>query len=174
MKKLFVFLSAALISCACSTFDDSEILSRLDTLESSVLNIQKVMESGDYITSIEEVKDNGAVIGYKVNFKLNGSFTIYNGKDGNRGPEGPQGPQGPQGPLGPQGPAGPGGAGDSIFTKVEVHDDYVVFTTADGSFTVPRNASFVLAFETKTIEITAEELEIPYTVTNATSNTEVG
>ena len=161
MKKVLLCLSAALLVCACSKFDDSKILSRLDTLETAILDIQKVMGSGDYITSIEEVKDDaGTVTGYKVTFKSNGSFTVYNGQ------------QGPQGPQGPEGPAGSGG--DSFFTGVEVHDDYVVFTTDDGSFIVPRNASFVLAFESKTIEISAQELEIPYTVTNASKATEVG
>lgn len=52
---------------------------------------------------------------------------------GDKGDIGETGPQGPVGPAGPQGPQGPAGQdGDSMFSDVEVREDYVIITLADG------------------------------------------
>lgn len=60
------------------------------------------------------------------------------------------GPTGPSGPDGPQGEAGP--QGDAIFAPDGIdcsHDDYVVFTLADGSttFTIPKATAITIGFD---------------------------
>ena len=74
--------------------------------------------------------DNGT------SWEIVGQATGDKGDIGATGPQGPEGPQGPTGPEGPQGPAGTDGDdgkdGDTLISDIEITDDYVLITLADG------------------------------------------
>lgn len=62
---------------------------QVDALNSSISELQQVvaaLESGDYITSIEELEDGS---GYVITFAKHGTMTVRNGQDGKDGKDAP-------------------------------------------------------------------------------------
>jgi hypothetical protein len=70
-----------------------QINSSIDGLKSIV----NVLEGGEVITDISEIKENGVVIGYSITFSKSGVKKIYNGKDGTNGRDGKDGADGRDG-----------------------------------------------------------------------------
>lgn len=100
MKKTVLFLVAAtlFVMSGCSKYDDSHLQERMETLEKTVLALQQTIDrinsdmaavkgvtdafaSGDLISGIEEIKENGVVVGYRISFVKSSPITIYNGTE---------------------------------------------------------------------------------------------
>ena len=109
---LRVFTSALLIATACTRVStvDSELEKRIARLEercdalnqelSSLSTIVAAMGSGDWVTDVTPVTENGVVTGYVVNFYTHGPITITCGKDGKDGIDGKDGSDGKTPQLG--------------------------------------------------------------------------
>lgn len=93
-----LFLAAAALACvSCGKIDDLD--QRLTVLEGKVAELERlcnqfngniatlsaavtVLEGKDYVTGVTEIKEEGAVVGYEINFSKSGPCRIYHGKDG--------------------------------------------------------------------------------------------
>lgn len=100
MKKLvYLTLVLPMLLLAGCKYDDSLLTSRVDDLDKRVTSLEEicnhlntnvtslqtlvtVMQTGDYITSINTIYENGEPIGYTISFAKSASITIYHGKNG--------------------------------------------------------------------------------------------
>ena len=193
MKKLFAILFvAAMLLSGCTEVDLTPLETRISDLEKAVNQLNDICKSGDYITDISPLSENGEVVGYVVTFKEHGQYTVRNGKNGNDGAQGPQGPQGlagtngtdgndgAQGPQGLQGPKGENG--DTWVYDVQIADDSVTFVMNDANhttFVIPRAgvvaADFGLMIAERNLVVTkgSEVIEVPYTIKGSDDKTEV-
>ena len=89
------FFAVALLAGSCHSeyFERiEELKSRADALEqectainANIISLQalaKVINSNDLITGVTEIKSDGSVVGYKINFAKTQSITIYDGVNG--------------------------------------------------------------------------------------------
>lgn len=98
MKRIKLFFTISLMVLAlvgCSKWDKEidnlkdrvsqleETVKQLNSSLEQVKTIINALESGDYITGIEELEDGS---GYKITFAKGGTITIKNGKDGKDAP----------------------------------------------------------------------------------------
>ncbi len=97
MKKLYLFslLFAMLSVIGCEMYDDTELRGEVEDLGDRVTALEQwqsainsdlaaissivdALNNRDYIVSLEEIRDySGALVGFKVNFAVNGSREIY-------------------------------------------------------------------------------------------------
>lgn len=97
MKKLLLWLTVGLaLFATTSCYDDSAINDRLDTQEqqlkdltSKVNNLIEAMQiledaqaRGYFILSVDEITEDGDILGWTIRFSNGQTFTIYNGHDG--------------------------------------------------------------------------------------------
>ena len=69
-------------------------------MNSNITALQTIVEAlqnNDYITSVNDIYENGKVIGYTINFSKSGKVTIYHGQDGKDGQDGKPGQDGTDG-----------------------------------------------------------------------------
>ena len=59
-----------------------EMCDRLNSSLSSVSGIIRAIDENDLITGVDEVKEAGKVVGYRINFESGSPITIFNGVDG--------------------------------------------------------------------------------------------
>lgn len=102
MRKYLLLLFTIGLFAGCNDYDDGELWDSVNDLESRLSVLEKqckemnaniesmkvivdVLQSNDYITNVTIVTENGVEIGYKVDFKVHSSITIYHGKDGKAG-----------------------------------------------------------------------------------------
>ncbi len=171
MKRIFsiILAVAALTMVGCQTVDLSPLEKRVADLEKTVGNLNEISLTGDYVTDIQPLTENGAVVGYVVTFKDHGTYTVRNGKDGKDGNDG----------IGI--PGEPGAPGDTWFADVTVTDDTVVFTLDDGNntqFVIPRAgaaADFGLIIEQRewTVSAGGQKIKVPYTIKGGDDQTVV-
>ena len=74
-----------------------ELCKEMNTNIVSIQTIVNVVQSGDYITGITEIKKDGEVIGYTITFANHDPITIYHGQDGKDGADGKDGQDGQNG-----------------------------------------------------------------------------
>lgn len=171
MKRLFSILLAvaALTIVGCQIVDLSPLEKRIADLEKTVQRLDEISLTGDYITDIKPLSENGEIVGYVVTFKEHGTFTVRNGKNGQDG-------------VGTPGEAGlPGADGDTWFADVTVTDDTVVFTLADDNntqFVIPRAgaaADFGLIVEQRdwTVSSGGQKVTVPFTIKGGDDQTVV-
>jgi len=104
MKKLFTLLSGlCLLLAGCNDeYDDSALVKRMDDFEQRLAALERLcndmntnlgsmqtivtaLDSGDYITSVDPLTENGTVVGYTIRFAKGKPIVVYNGKDGESG-----------------------------------------------------------------------------------------
>ena len=107
MNKNSIFLSIILVAftllpVSCVKYDDSDLYSKYNDLNNRVSKLETIckainsdieslrtivtaLEQNDGIVSIDEVIEEGSVVGYRINLKSGSFFTIYNGKPGSPG-----------------------------------------------------------------------------------------
>ena len=68
-----------------------ELCKEMNTNIVSIQTIVNVVQSGDYITGVTEIKKDGEVIGYTITFANHDPITIYHGQDGKDGQGGQNG-----------------------------------------------------------------------------------
>ena len=74
-----------------------ELCKEMNTNIVSIQTIVNVVQSGDYITGVTEIKKDGEVIGYTITFGQHDPLTIYHGQDGKDGADGKDGQDGQNG-----------------------------------------------------------------------------
>ena len=101
-KYLLLLFTIGLFTGCNSDYDDGKLWDSVNDLENRLSALEKqckemntniesmkvivdVLKSNDYITNVTVVTENGIEIGYKVDFKVHPSITIYHGKDGKAG-----------------------------------------------------------------------------------------
>ena len=142
----------------CQTVDLSPLEKRVSELETIVHNLQEISLTGDYVTDIQPLTENGKIAGYIVTFKDHGTYTVRNGKDGEPGGTGD--------------PGTPGEDGDTWFADVTVTEDTVVFTLDDANhtqFIIPRAgaaADFGLIIENRQLAVSVggQKVKVPFTI----------
>lgn len=99
MKKLFLLLASCVLLGACSeAYDDTAIRAELEELKEQVALLTELeseveflqsavatLQGNDYLIGIEEIKQEGVVIGYKFTFKQAGEVIVYSGTKGDDG-----------------------------------------------------------------------------------------
>ena len=169
MKKHFsiLFVMAAIAMVGCQTVDLSPLEKRVSELETIVHNLQEISLTGDYVTDIQPLTENGKIAGYIVTFKDHGTYTVRNGKDGEPGGTGD--------------PGTPGEDGDTWFADVTVTEDTVVFTLDDANhtqFIIPRAgaaADFGLIIENRQLAVSVgrQKVKVPFTIKGGDDQTVV-
>ena len=71
-----------------------ELCKEMNTNIVSIQTIVNVVQSGDNITGVTEIKKDGEVIGYTITFANHDPITIYHGQDGKDGADGKDGQNG--------------------------------------------------------------------------------
>ena len=110
LRHLMTTLSlSAILFAGCSTYDDTQLKGRVDSLEDQVAELRELvgklntnltsivtavdaLEGRDEITKVEKLPAGN---GYIITFKKSGSITVYNGEkglDGNNGTDGKDAP----------------------------------------------------------------------------------
>ena len=101
-KYLLLLFTIGLFTGCNSDYDDGKLWDSVNDLENRLSALEKqckemntniesmkvivdVLKSNDYVTNVTVVTENGVEIGYKVDFKVHPSITIYHGKDGKAG-----------------------------------------------------------------------------------------
>ena len=172
MKKhlSILFVMAAIAMVGCQTVDLSPLEKRVSDLETIVHNLQEISLTGDYVTDIQPLNENGKLAGYVVTFNEHGTYTVRNGKDG-----------APGAPGDPGDPGTPGEDGDTWFADVTVTEDTVVFTLDDANhtqFVIPRAgaaADFGLIVENRqfTVSMGGQKIKVPFTIKGGDDQTVV-
>lgn len=114
MKKLISFVGLVILGFLTSCYDDTliqnslidltERVEKLETLctemNTNIASLQAIVnasETGDAITEVVPIIENGVEVGYSITFAQSGTFIIYHGKDGQDGTDGAPGQDGQDG-----------------------------------------------------------------------------
>ena len=144
MKKILTFAAAAMLGLmATGCYDDSELKTRVDALETKVSDLEalcKTMNNNvtELKTVMDKFKDAVTVMsvtptdnGYEIVFSDGTIATITNGEKGEKGDKGETGKKGDTGEIGPQGPTGAEGAAPVIGV---VNEDGILYWTVNGEY----------------------------------------
>ena len=154
MKKLlFYFLSATILLVAgCSeSFDDSQIWTKLDSLESRIAALEQLcrhmntnisslqtlvnaLKNNDYVTGVTPITEDGKTVGYTITFSKSSPVTIYHGKDGANGADGKDGVDGKD-----------GADGYTPIIGVKQDVDGIYYWTLDGEWLLDNNGNKIKA-----------------------------
>ena len=77
-----------------------ELVERCNQMNTNIESLQQLinaLQTGDYITSVTPLTENGAVVGYTITFAKSPAIVIYHGKDGADGAPGADGEDGQDG-----------------------------------------------------------------------------
>ena len=105
MKRLLPLLTGlcAMLLVSCNDeYDDSALVNRMDDFEQRLERLERLcndmntnigsmqtivtaLDRGDYITSVDPISENGAVVGYTIKFAKGKPIVIYHGKKGEAG-----------------------------------------------------------------------------------------
>ena len=102
MKKYLLILFTVGLFTGCDKYDDGKLWDNINNLEARLTALEKqckemntniesmkvivdVLQSNDYVTNVTVVSENGVEIGYKIDFHVHPSITIYHGKEGSAG-----------------------------------------------------------------------------------------
>ena len=105
MKKYLLILFTVGLFTGCDKYDDGKLWDNINNLEARLTALEKqckemntniesmkvivdVLQSNDYVTNVTVVSENGVEIGYKIDFHVHPSITIYHGEKGEDGKDG--------------------------------------------------------------------------------------
>lgn len=175
MKKILTCLLsvAVLLPVSCNKIDITPLEQRISDLEGAVAKLNDIALTGDYVTDVQPLQEEGAIVGYVVTFNQHGTVTVRNGKNGRDGVDGAAGEKGNDGAAGKD--------GDSWFADVTVSDDTVTFILADDdktTFVIPRAgaaADFGLIVENRNLLVSSacQVITVPYSIKGGDDQTEV-
>ena len=106
-----------------------ELCKEMNTNIVSIQTIVNVVQSGDYITGVTEIKKDGEVIGYTITFANHDPITIYHGQDGKDGADGKDGQNGADGKDGQDGADGK----DGITPLLKIENGYWYISYDNGA-----------------------------------------
>ncbi len=102
LLSLFTGLCIMLLAGCNDEYDDSALVNRMDDFEQRLERLERLcndmntnigsmqtivtaLDRGDYITSVDPISENGAVVGYTIKFAKGKPIVIYHGKKGEAG-----------------------------------------------------------------------------------------
>lgn len=147
MKKILTFAAAAMLGLmATGCYDDSELTSRVDVLETKVSDLEALCKTmntdvSDLKTIMEQYKNAVTVMsvtetenGYEIIFSDGKTATITNGAKGEKGDKGETGKTGEKGDKGETGDKGDTGA-DAVAPVIGVvNEDGILYWTINGEY----------------------------------------
>ena len=77
-----------------------QLKKQCDEMNKNIAAMQQILEAlqnNDYVTSVQQIVEDGKTIGYTIYFSKSGAVTIYHGKDGKDGVNGEDGEDGKDG-----------------------------------------------------------------------------
>lgn len=147
MKKILTFAAAAMLGLmATGCYDDSELKTRVDVLETKVSDLEALCKTmnndvADFKTVMDKYKDAITVMsvtktdnGYEIVFSDGTIATITNGEKGEKGDKGETGKKGDTGEVGPQGPTGDKGADAQAPVIGVKNEDGILYWTINGEY----------------------------------------
>ena len=147
MKKFLTFAAATMLGMmATGCYDDSELTTRVDVLETKVSNLEalcKTMNSNvtELKTVMDKYKDAVSVMsvtktetGYEIVFSDGTTTTITNGEKGERGDKGETGKKGDTGEKGETGDKGDKGDPGQTPVIGVVNEDGILYWTVNGEY----------------------------------------
>ena len=140
---------------AVSCYDDSELRSELEDHETRISRLEDICEvmntniaalqaiidateSGDYITEVSPIMDDGEEVGYVITFNDAGKIKIYHGTDGQDGAPGKDGQDGKDGVD----------TGETPDISIRLDEDGVYYWTLNGEWLLDDNGNKVKAVGT--------------------------
>ena len=90
---------------------------------SAMQQILEALQNNDYVTSVQQIVEDGKTIGYTIYFSKSGAVTIYHGKNGKDGADGTDGVNGADGKD-----------GHSPIVGVRQDSDGIYYWTLDGEW----------------------------------------
>ena len=96
---------------------------------SAMQQILEALQNNDYVTSVQQIVEDGKTIGYTIYFSKSGAVTIYHGVDGKDGVDGEDGKDGSDGQNGVDGKDG-----HSPIVGVRQDSDGIYYWTLDGEW----------------------------------------
>ena len=120
MKKILYIILVTLASVSCAGFDDTAIWDELNEHESRIKKLEQLcrrlnedisaqqsilsaLQEYDYVTGINDIIEDGKVVGYTITFFKREPVSIYHGLDGDTGNNGSDGLDGAGGSDGQDG-----------------------------------------------------------------------
>ncbi len=147
MKKILTFAAAAMLGLmATGCYDDSELKTRVDVLETKVSDLEALCKTmnndvSELKTVMDKYKDAVTVMsvtatdnGYEIVFSDGTIATITNGEKGEKGDKGETGKKGDTGEIGPQGPTGDKGADAQTPVIGVKNEDGILYWTINGEY----------------------------------------
>ena len=144
MKKILTFAAAAMLGLmATGCYDDSELKTRVDVLETKVSDLEALCKKmnndvADFKTVMDKYKDAVTVMsvtptdnGYEIVFSDGTIATITNGEKGEKGDKGETGKKGDTGEKGETGEKGSQGDAPVIGVK---NEDGILYWTINGEY----------------------------------------
>ena len=107
---------------------------------SAMQQILEALQNNDYVTSVQQIVENGKTIGYTIYFSKSGAVTIYHGEDGKDGVDGEDGKDGSDGQNGVDGKDG-----HSPVVGVRQDSDGIYYWTLDGEWLTDDNGNKIKA-----------------------------
>ena len=136
---------------AC-TYDQQDFINRLSELEERVSVLEQAQKDGDVITAVTEIREDGVLVGYRIEFRKASSIDVFFGRDGHDGQNGQDGKD-----------------GDSLFKSVTVTDKEVTFVMTSGqTFVIKRAAALTISFDSADLVVmeTNATRNIKYTISS--------
>lgn len=153
MKRFFRMLSvmACLMLVACDNFDHDGMIDRIENLEDRVYRLEtlcsqmntninslqtivQVLQTGDYITAVSPLVEEGVEVGYSIVFAKAGSIVIYHGRNGQDGTDGKDGQNGAD-----------GADGKDMIISVKQDEDGIWYWVLNGEWLLDENGNKVKA-----------------------------
>ena len=101
---------------------------------SAMQQILEALQNNDYVTSVQQIVENGKTIGYTIYFSKSGAVTIYHGEDGKDGVNGSDGQNGVDGKD-----------GHSPVVGIRQDSDGIYYWTLDGEWLTDANGNKIKA-----------------------------
>ena len=103
-----------------------ELKKQCEEMNQNITAMQQILEAlqnNDYVTSVQQIVEDGKAIGYTIYFSKSGAVTIYHGEDGKDGTDGTDGVNGADGKD-----------GHSPIVGVRQDSDGIYYWTLDGEW----------------------------------------
>ena len=103
-----------------------ELKKQCEEMNQNITAMQQILEAlqnNDYVTSVQQIVEDGKTIGYTIYFSKSGAVTIYHGEDGKDGADGTDGVNGADGKD-----------GHSPIVGVRQDSDGIYYWTLDGEW----------------------------------------
>ena len=114
-----------------------ELKKQCEEMNQNITAMQQILEAlqnNDYVTSVQQIVEDGKTIGYTIYFSKSGAVTIYHGEDGKDGADGTDGVNGADGKD-----------GHSPIVGVRQDSDGIYYWTLDGEWLKDANGNKIKA-----------------------------